>query len=358
MAFPAASPDAAPFWTTEWGKHRMLLRGDKFFDVTDMPSDSETGVVSAISVPGRAFPAKMAHGAFLRDTVFGNISIPSVQSTLETFTAFHTRHYRMSSGRESQKWLLGQVEALALAYPHARAEVREVKHPWGQNSIILRIPSQDTQRTGKSNETGGRPVVVLGAHQDSTNMIPFLSAPGADDDGSGTATIFEALRVLLASGWVPHGEYDVEWHWYSAEEGGLLGSQEVVREYVRSGRSVRAMLQQDMTAFVKPGSTEQVGLVTDFTSPELNALIRRIVESYLTIPLGETQLGYAGSDHASWTKQGVPAAFAIEGLFADSNLHAIHTSSDTTEIDGWSWNHLEQFVRLSTAFVVELADQI
>jgi Zn-dependent M28 family amino/carboxypeptidase len=33
----------------------------------------------------------------------------------------------------------------------------------------------------------------------STNMWPFLPAPGADDDGSGTVTILESYRALLAA---------------------------------------------------------------------------------------------------------------------------------------------------------------
>ena len=93
--------------------------------------------------------------------------------------------------------------------------------------------------------------VVIGAHQDSINLFlpSILSAPGADDDGSGTVTILEALRVLLTSDDFARGnaENTVEFHWYSAEEGGLLGSQAIFSEYAKTGRDVRAMLQQDMT---------------------------------------------------------------------------------------------------------------
>ena len=47
--------------------------------------------------------------------------------------------------------------------------VSEFAHPWGQNSIIARLPvSSNVQSKGK---------VVVGAHQDSTNLLPFLGAP-------------------------------------------------------------------------------------------------------------------------------------------------------------------------------------
>lgn len=46
-------------------------------------------------------------------------------------------------------------------------------------------------------------------------MIPFLPAPGADDDGSGSVTILEAYRGLISAGFQP--KKTVEFHWYSAE---------------------------------------------------------------------------------------------------------------------------------------------
>lgn len=83
----------------------------------------------------------------------------------------------------------------------------------------------------------------MGAHQDSMNyLFPLLPAPGADDDGSGTVAILEALRVLARSGYTPRGG-PVEFHWYAAEEGGNLGSQAVARYKRESGARIGAMLE-------------------------------------------------------------------------------------------------------------------
>jgi leucyl aminopeptidase len=94
-------------------------------------------------------------------------------------------------------------------------------------------------------------------------------APGGDDDGSGTMTILEVLRVLLGSKEVLEGksENTIEFHWYAAEEGGLLGSQAIWKEYEKEGRDVKAMLQQDMTGFihltVEAGKKPEFGLMTE-----------------------------------------------------------------------------------------------
>lgn len=71
---------------------------------------------------------------------------------------------------------------------------------------------------------------------------------GADDDGSGTTTVMEVLHILTQAGYVPQ-THNVEFHFYSAEEGGMLGSQAIVNDYqnrlknAHRGEHVKAMLQ-------------------------------------------------------------------------------------------------------------------
>lgn len=340
--------DQEPYWTTELGKQLLWYRGKHFMDITATP---ELGQLNAarlaaqdLTKEGSKFPKSVSHKKELKN-VFSKISQDGPRKHLEKFTSFHTRYYKSETGRQSQAWLFKTVSDLVAE--HDFVSVKEFPHPWGQNSILLSI--KGTNET----LTQSKGVTILGAHQDSTNLFPFFAAPGADDDGSGTVTIIEALRVLLASHWRP--ESDVEFHWYSAEEGGLLGSQAVAQSYERKNTRVHAMLQQDMTAFVKQGTTETVGLVSDFVSTPLTTFIGMLVDEYLDIGYTPTKLGYAGSDHASWTKIGADSAFAIEATFENSNLKRIHTTQDTFDYPEFSFDHLMQFVRLSASFVVELA---
>lgn len=250
-----------------------LQAGQNFMDITET-QELGTGVFSAASMKTPTYPAK----ATLQDELFPmlkTLSKSNMKENLETFTAFHTRYYKSDYGRQSSEWLLKNVQDVikdAGADKHG-VNAKHFKHSWGQHSIIATIP-------GKSNST-----VVIGAHQDSINLFlpSIFAAPGADDDGSGTVTILEALRVLLTSEAVMKGEAEntVEFHWYSAEEGGLLGSQAIFSEYARQGRVVKAMLQQDMTGYVQgtldAGKEEAVGVVTDFVDPALTDFIKKII---------------------------------------------------------------------------------
>jgi len=117
---------------------------------------------------------------------------------------------------------------------------------------------------------------------------------------------------------------------------------------------VIAMSQFDMTAWVKKGTREEVGIITDFVDPDITALNKQLVDAYLDIPYVETQCGYACSDHASWTKAGYPSSFTIESQFRNSNPN-IHSANDRIDISPeFSFNHMLEFSKLAVAFVIEL----
>ena len=172
--------------------------------------------------------------------------------------------------------------------PNANLTFTEFQHSsWDQKSIIVRWSPRATNSTAHS-----APVIILSAHQDSTGPLPFLRAPGADDDGSGTVALVEALSVLLQSGWEPT-DSAVEWMFFSAEECGVCGSSEVVKSYRAQGREIRAMYHMDVTAYIRPGTEPVIGLITDGVSPTLTDYIELLIDEYATLPAARTQCGYA-----------------------------------------------------------------
>lgn len=354
------------YTVSEGMKAVLVYAGIKFMDITDhlgtteantVPvSDEVAGDDSGSGKHGHGhgdaepLPSKIKYGVKdLEKRFYKDIDTKRMKAFLTKFSSFRTRYYRSSTGKESQAWLLSQVREIANSNEHLNMTVSEFAHPWGQNSIIARLPvATNVQSKGK---------VVVGAHQDSTNLLPFLGAPGADDDGSGTTTVIEVLHLLTANGYTPPS-YDIEFHFYSAEEGGMLGSNAIAADWAKQGvdaERIRGMLQMDMTAYVKPGTQERIGIVNDFVSPELTSYIKGLIDEYNTIPWVDSKCGYACSDHSAWTKVGVPSAFAIEATFEDSNTRLIHSSGDVLTAPGFSFDHMAQFVRLSTAFVMELA---
>lgn len=344
----------------------MKQSGINFMDIT---STVDLGMLRTRNIKEHSefkFPKKPAYNDSLAP-LLKDLKKENMHENLETFTSFYTRYYKSTYGAESSAWLLSKVNKTIVDSGAAKygAYVKAFEHPWGQNSVIATIP-------GKSEKT-----VVIGAHQDSINLFlpSILRAPGADDDGSGTVTIIEALRVLLQSEAVIKGNASntIEFHWYSAEEGGLLGSQAIFSAYEKEGRDIRAMLQQDMTGYthktIEAGKPESVGVITDFVNPALTEFIKQIITQYCTIPYVLTKCmlipnllsyhkliavsgGYACSDHASASKAGYPSAFVIESDFKYSD-NKIHTTED--KIEFLDFNHMLQHARMTLALVFELA---
>lgn len=329
-------------WMTELEKIQTKARGIKFFDITDT-QDLET--FSHLRVKKFSYPSPNETERVR--PILKTLSIKGPQENLAHFSSFRTRYYRSESGKASQQWLFAKIKETTVQYASESLQglitFDEFPHPWAQSSIIARI-------NGSSIEDDG--IVIIGAHQDSTNLWPFLPAPGADDDGSGSVTILEAYRALLVADFRPIRT--VEFHWYSAEEGGLLGSQAIARKYAADGARILAMSQFDMTAWVKRGSREEVGVIIDYVDQALTQFNKNLVSTYLDIPYVETKCGYACSDHASWNKAGYPSIFTIESSFENSNHH-IHSTNDRIDIsDEFSFSHMLEFSKLAVAFAVEL----
>lgn len=324
---------------TEAQKWELHNAGVHFMDITDyteLHSSSLTRRQAAV-----AFPSAVSMQSSV-NPLLAKLSTSNMQSKLTTFANFQNRYYKSTYGKQSSEWLLQQVQQVAAA--SSKVTVRAFSHPsWTQNSVIATIP-------GKSANT-----IVIGSHQDSVNgASPSTGrAPGADDDGSGTFTILEAMRVLLTDPTVAAGNAPntIEFHWYAAEEAGLLGSQAVFTSYKNSGRVVKAMLQQDMTGYVKPGVRESVGVITDYVDTGLTSFIKKVITAYCAIPYVETKCGYACSDHASASKAGYPSAFVIEAAFENTSK-LIHTAQDT--VSSISFSHMLEHAKMTVGLAYEL----
>ncbi|KAF9974261.1 Leucine aminopeptidase 1 [Actinomortierella ambigua] len=333
--------DKEPVWMNERQRLSLLRNKVNYMDITDAQDlgAQRASLMNAKKPLPKTLVQQRRYGKYV-----DNLSTASMEVHLKEFTTFKTRYYKSPSGYESAKWLYKTINDLIEESDAADVSVRRFKHDgWDQFSIIARFDGQDDSLANEP--------VIIGAHQDSVNMwLPMWGrSPGADDDGSGTVTILEVFRALVQKGFRPHRP--VEFHWYSGEEAGLLGSQAVAKEYEKKNVDVIAMIQNDMTGYIGTKFKEAYGIVVDYVDPELTDFVRKLAREYGDIPIRETKCGYACSDHASWAKAGYRSAFAIEGDFSDSNPY-IHSSSD--DISHISFDHMKQFAKLSLGFALEL----
>lgn len=271
------------------------------------------------------------------------VSAGNILSTINWMQNQGTRYYQSAAGAAAAQTLKNQWEGYATRPDFS---VTTASHAWLQDSVIATI-------TGAS-ESGE--VIVIGGHLDSINSSDTNAAPGADDNASGIAVVSEILRVMLASDFKP--QRTLKFIGYAAEEVGLRGSREIAEDMVDDPAvDVIAALQFDMTGF--SGSTNDMYFVSDYVSTDLTNYMKLLIGEYHgagthQITYGDTSCGYACSDHAAWTGEGVPATFPFEAQFADYN-DQIHSSGDVLSALDTTGAKQTKFAKLGVAFAMELA---
>lgn len=330
----------------------LIRRGVTFMDITNIKSKWPFATKNNKKndkpiIPEYSYPTNMTQMDKITDLI-EQIDMDSMHLTLAKFTSFYTRYYKSKTGYDAAIWLSKRISEIVAKLPQDFVSIEHVDHKlWDQFSIILSIKGYKTPENK----------IIIGSHLDSINLLmpSILPAPGADDNGSGTTTNLEALR-LVADYIERTGKpfkNTVEFHFYSAEEGGLLGSLDVFTQYAEMNEKVVAMLQQDMTGYVMDPENEHIGVVTDYTTQSLTEFVKRVIDSYLSIPYVETTCGYACSDHGSATKNGYPASFVIESEFKKTSKF-IHSTLDT--LDRLSLSHMAEHVKLVLGTVFELGN--
>lgn len=329
-------------------KLNLLRRGVKFIDIT---KQQQSGYFLRPTeedpiIPEYSFPLRMNYTDIVNKLI-SKIDQKNMYDKLAKFTSFYTRYYKSNDGYEAAEWLSKQIHEIIDKLPKDVVSVEHFDHKeWKQYSILVKFKGSVTPEN----------IIVVGSHLDSINLLfpTLLPAPGADDNGSGTVTNLEALRLFAE--YVSSKDHvlknTIEFHFYSAEEAGLLGSLDVFTAYAALQRKVVAMLQQDMTGFVADPTNEHVGVITDYTDKPLTNFVKKVIDTYLSIPYVETECGYACSDHGSATKNGYPGAFVIESEFKQTSKY-IHSTMDT--LDKLSFSHMAEHTKLVLGTVVELA---
>eukprot|EP00002_Diphylleia_rotans_P028873 TRINITY_DN583_c0_g1_i1.p1 TRINITY_DN583_c0_g1~~TRINITY_DN583_c0_g1_i1.p1 ORF type:complete len:369 (-),score=91.36 TRINITY_DN583_c0_g1_i1:34-1140(-) len=313
--------------------HEKKGVGLGFMDVTDSLDVKPNGL-TVDAVPTQ--PTKQA----VVNPLLAKVSATNLKNTVTKLSSYYNRYYTTTTGAESANWLFNEFNNIAINSRRSDVSVAQFKHSYVQSSVIATIK-------GRSSE-----VVVIGAHEDSIAGIGGNNnAPGADDDATGTASVLEAFRILVESGYVP--SRTIEFMAYAAEEVGLRGSQDIARNYQNTGKVIAGVLQMEMSGYV--GATPAIVVIDDsYTTRSVTNFIRSLIPVYTTIPAKTETCGYGCSDHASWTSAGyIGGCIAEAGPNGNVNPN-MHTARDTTA--NLNFDVVAEFTKLAVAFAVEVAD--
>jgi carboxypeptidase Q len=162
--------------------------------------------------------------------------------------------------------------------------------------------------------------VVLSAHFDSWD-----GGSGATDNGTGSITMLEAMRILKAV--YPSPKRTIVVGLWASEEQGLNGSRAFARDHPDIVEGMQALFNQDNgTGRVVRISMSGLTGAAEFFGRWFGALPQELTADVdLTIP-GTPSGG--GTDHASFICAGAPA-FGLGSLGWDYSRYTWHTQRDT-----------------------------
>jgi hypothetical protein len=187
--------------------------------------------------------------------------------------------------------------------------------------------------------------IVLSAHFDSWD-----GSSGSTDNGTGTITMMEALRILRTV--YPNPKRTIVVGHWSGEEQGLNGSRGYVKDHPEVVNGLQALFNQDngtgrVTSISMQGLTGAAGFMGKWLALVPSEIGKQITLDNPGVP------STGGSDYASFICAGAPA-FGLSSLSWDYGAYTWHTTRDT--YDKIVWDDVRNNAVL-TAMLVYLASE-
>lgn len=218
---------------------------------------------------------------------------------------------------------LGRKEKTKLVY-------KRIKKEASSTNVIGYIEGSDLRKE----------YVFLTAHYDHLGKKGNDIYYGADDDGSGTASVIAMATAFAKAKTAGYGpRRTVVFMTVSGEEEGLWGSEYYSDYPVFPLDSTTVDLNTDMIGRVDPGrnygdSMNYVYVIgNDKLSTDLNPIATSINKKYTNLELdnkfnvpGDPDRIYYRSDHYNFAKKGVPIIFFFDGIHKD-----YHKPTDTVD---------------------------
>jgi len=296
------------------------------------PLPVNTTVVAPLALPSAE--ARRAVPDWVRDCV-DRVCVETFEADLAAFVALPTRQSTTPGFGIAAELALAKLAGLGYT-----TSTQPVPVDAGTSLNVI------ADRSG----TGPQPrdLVVVTAHLDSINIAggPAAPAPGADDNGSGSAGLL-AIAAALA-------EHPQQWHdlrliLFGGEEQGLFGSRRHVAQLPVTERNrIRTVINMDMIGTL---NTPQPGVLLEGAP-----VSQSVIDSLATAAAEFTALAVAtslspfNSDHVPFIDAGIPAVLTIEG--SDGVNDNIHSAADT--LDKINLELAVQILRMNVGYLADV----
>jgi hypothetical protein len=189
---------------------------------------------------------------------------------------------------------------------------------------------------------------IICGHYDSYSKGSV--APGADDNGTGTAAVIEAARILGRQQF----EATIIYLAVSGEEQGLVGSEAWAAAARARSRDIRGVINLDMVGWRRADDAPDLDVISNFLSSGLSDFVHAAAALYLPgYGIVDGAFGSGNSDQQSFWDHGYPALTFHEDT--DTSNPCYHTVQDLVGPSVNDPEFLRHNVQVGVAALAELA---
>ena len=293
----------------------------------------------------RDFPVVTEEDPRVRE-MLNQVNMDSLEATVQHLQDYGSRIWNSDNAFAASDWIAGRMEALGL-------EVEQ--QPFNANTWMgsgAAAPNViGIQRGTLYPDT----YVVCGSHFDSFSYEAMMgggTAPGADDNATGVASVLESARIMTQYEF----EYSIIYCAYGCEEMGLYGSEAYASRCQQQGMDIIGYFNNDMNGYlygdqihidcIYPNSVEPIGTyymnVGSVYYPEL--------------PIRHVNFNEGDSDHTSFNNHGYMGIYPFEDYQNYSPY--IHTPNDVIGTSVNSFAMSQQYCQMNIACLAEIANPV
>ncbi len=245
-------------------------------------------------------------------SVVSRIQPDSVEYVIQSLQDFQTRFMLNENRFDVADWLVDRFTSLGFSDIERDSFMCTTSFGGGSTTLQVNVVAT-LPGTTRPDE-----VYIIGGHFDSyASGSPMTSAPGADDNASGTSAVLEVARVIMESGFQP--EATIRFIAFGAEELMLFGDagcEHYAQEAFNEGMDIRLMINCDMISY-NTQPLEQANVSINYYSGFTDLLtLAKNVTNQFTLITGVNGSLNQYSDSYPFFEKGFPAVYFEEDQFS------------------------------------------
>lgn len=293
----------------------------------------------------RDFPVVTEVNPTIRE-MLDQVNMDSLRATVQHLQDYQSRIWNSDNAYAASDWIAGRMEALGLEVEQQPFYANTWMGSGNAAPNVIGI-----QRGTLYPDT----YVVCGSHFDSFSyeaMFGGGTAPGADDNATGVASVLESARIMTQYEF----EYSIIYCAYGCEEMGLYGSEAYASRCQEQGMDIIGYFNNDMNGYLY-GEQIHIDCIYPNSVEPIGTYYMNVGEVYYPeLPIRHVNFNQGDSDHTSFNNHGYMGIYPFEDY--ENYSPYIHTPNDIIGTSVNSFEMGQQYCQMNIACLAEIANPV